>query len=85
MLFVESHPVMAKKWANDLTRRLNEPTKISLEWDPFYEELRRTIDEFLEEHSDTSDQRGRSSAGRKITQFLWNKIRAEREESSGPL
>ena len=85
MLFVESHPVMAKKWADDLTRRLNKPTKISLEWDPFYEELRRTIDNFLKENSDTSDFDGRFSAGRKITQFLWDKIRAEREQSSGPL
>ena len=76
MLFVESHPVMAKKWADDLTRTLNKRTKISLEWDPFYEELRRTIDEFLKENSDCSDFRGRVSAARRITLFLWNKIRA---------
>ncbi|MBX7534764.1 hypothetical protein K3175_03745 [Qipengyuania sp. GH1] len=84
MLFVETHPVIAKKWADNLIHTLNNPTKeISLEYDPFAEELRRTIDKFLKENSDISDSSGRSSAMVKMAVFLWNKIRAEREQSSG--
>ncbi|MBX7534763.1 hypothetical protein K3175_03740 [Qipengyuania sp. GH1] len=84
VLFVESHPVMARKWADNFIRNLNKPTKeISLEYDPFAEELRRTIDKFLEENSDISDSDGRSTAMMDMAGFLWNKIRAEHEQSSG--
>ena len=84
MLFVETHPAMAKKWADNFQRRLNKPTKeISLEYDPFAEELRRTLDKFLKENSDSSDSDGRSSAMMDMAGFLWNKTRAEHEQSNG--
>ena len=84
VLFVESHPIMAKKWADNFNRKLNNPTKeISLEYNPFAEELRRTMDKFLRENSNYSDSDGRSSAMVEMAGYLWNKIRADREQSSG--
>ena len=84
VLFVESHPIMAKKWTDNFNRKLNNPTKeISLEYNPFAEELRRTMDKFLRENSNYSDSDGRSSAMVEMAGYLWNKIRADREQSSG--
>lgn len=84
MLFVKSHPVMARRWADSLRNAVNNPTReISLEYNEFAEELRRTVDVFLKENSDFSDSDGRSSAMVEMAVFLWNKIRNDSASSAG--